>query len=210
MTRLKKIRTEKGLSQQEVANYLGITQQAYANYERMARQADYDTLKKLSEFFNCSIDYILGNSDKYPFPNITDDYTTFPVIGDIAAGYNHIAIENWDGEKIDIPNTYLKGHNKTEFIVLRVKGDSMYPTYQDGDKVLILKQSTVDYSGQIGAIIYENEMATLKKIEYKIGEKWIRLVPVNPSYPSIMINEDDLDTYHLIGIPKLVIREIND
>ena len=41
--------------------------------------------------------------------------------------------------------------------------------------------------------VYENEMATLKKIEYKIGEKWIRLVPVNPSYPSIMINEDDLD-----------------
>ena len=63
MTRMKELRTEKGLSQKDVASSLGITQQAYANYERMARQADYETLKKLSAIFDCSIDYLLGTSD---------------------------------------------------------------------------------------------------------------------------------------------------
>lgn len=63
MTRMKTLRIEKGLSQQAVADCLGITQQAYANYERLARQADYETLKKLSSIFDCSIDYLLGNTN---------------------------------------------------------------------------------------------------------------------------------------------------
>ena len=64
--------------------------------------------------------------DKFPNPNITEDYTTFLVIGDIAKGYNHIAIESWDGDKVDIPNSYLKGHTPKDFFVLCIKGDSMY------------------------------------------------------------------------------------
>ena len=60
---MKLIRTSKGLSQQAVADYLGITQQAYANYERMTRQADYETLLKLADFFNVSVDYLLGRSE---------------------------------------------------------------------------------------------------------------------------------------------------
>lgn len=63
MIRLKTLRTQMNLSQKDVAEFLGITQQAYANYERQARQADYETLGKLSNFFNVSIDYLLGNTD---------------------------------------------------------------------------------------------------------------------------------------------------
>ncbi len=59
---IKKLRLEKGLSQEYVAKYLGVTQQAYANYERGARQADYSTLEKLSTFFDVSIDYLLDDS----------------------------------------------------------------------------------------------------------------------------------------------------
>ena len=63
MIRLKALRTEKGLSQKEIAEYLGISQPAYANYERQAREADYDTLNKLADYFDCSIDYLLGRID---------------------------------------------------------------------------------------------------------------------------------------------------
>lgn len=148
-------------------------------------------------------------SDRFPPPNITEDYTTFPVIGEIAAGYDHIATESWDGDKIDIPNIYLKGRNKTDFFVLRVTGDSMFPTYQDGDKVLILKQTTLNYSGQIGAILYGDECATLKKVEYCNGEDWMRLVPINPNRPSIKIENENLEHCRVLGIPKLLIREID-
>ena len=66
MLNLKSARLAKGLNQQDVANYLGISQPAYANYERGARQADYETLKKLSDYFGVSVDYLLGKEEKTP------------------------------------------------------------------------------------------------------------------------------------------------
>ena len=49
----------------------------------------------------------------------------------------------------------------------------MYPQYQDGDKVLILRQSTVNYSGDVGAVIYNDENINIKKkiefVKMKIG-----------------------------------------
>lgn len=145
---------------------------------------------------------------QYPEPVITENYTTFPVIGDIAAGFDSIAFESWDGDTIEVPESYLKGHHKSEFFVLRVKGDSMYPLYQDGDRVLIFKQTDVNASGDIGAVIYDDEIGTLKKVEYVKGENWMRLVPINPNIPPIMIEGERLDHCRIIGIPKLLIREV--
>ena len=87
-------------------------------------------------------------------------------------------------------------------MVLKVHGDSMYPLYQDGDTVLILKQTTLDRSGDIGAIIYEDECATLKKIE-------LRLVPLNPLYKPETIENEALEHCRVIGVPRLLIREID-
>lgn len=78
----------------------------------------------------------------------------------------------------------------------------------DGDKVLILRQSTLNRSGDIGAIIYGGENATLKKVEYVMGENWMKLVPLNPNYPPIMIEDYDLEQCRVLGIPWLLIREI--
>lgn len=64
MLRMKELRLKKNMSQSDVAKVLGITQQAYANYEREARQADYATLKELSELFGCTIDYLLGRDQE--------------------------------------------------------------------------------------------------------------------------------------------------
>ena len=69
---MKLIRTSKGLSQQEVANHLGITQQAYANYERSVRQADYETLKKIADLFDATIDYLLGRADVPATPSLDE------------------------------------------------------------------------------------------------------------------------------------------
>ena len=145
-----------------------------------------------------------------PAPNITEEYTTFPVIGEVAAGYEAVAVEDWEGELIDVPDKYLLGHNKTDFFVLKVKGDSMYPQYQDGDKVLILKQSTMDYSGQIGVVIYGDDMGTLKRVEYAQGEDWMKLVPINPNHPIMRIENEDLEHCRVLGVPRLLLREIKD
>lgn len=140
--------------------------------------------------------------------DLADNNVSFPVIGELAAGYEHIAIEDWSGETIEIPESYLKGRKKENFLVLSVKGDSMYPHYQDGDKVLILKQDCINESGDIAAVIYDGEYATLKKVEYK--KDAVRLVPLNPEYMPREIVGADLEQFKIIGIPRLLVRDIED
>jgi transcriptional regulator with XRE-family HTH domain len=61
--RLKKLRIDKKLSQQHMADFLGITRQGYGKYEnsdeKNSSQPDFETLKKLSDFFGVSIDYLI-------------------------------------------------------------------------------------------------------------------------------------------------------
>lgn len=61
--RLKQLREENNLSQLDLANKLNMSQQAISAYEKGAREPDIDTIKKISDLFNVSTDYLLGKSD---------------------------------------------------------------------------------------------------------------------------------------------------
>lgn len=58
-TRLKELRARKRRTQEEVAKYLGVTRPAYTAYESGKRNPDYDTLIKLSDYFDVTLDYLL-------------------------------------------------------------------------------------------------------------------------------------------------------
>ncbi|MBZ9633022.1 MULTISPECIES: helix-turn-helix domain-containing protein [Clostridium] len=61
--RLKELRNEHKLTQQEFSNTLHINRSTIAGYESENKQPDYDTLQKFADFFNVSVDYILGRVD---------------------------------------------------------------------------------------------------------------------------------------------------
>lgn len=61
--RLKKLRNEKNLLQKEIAKKLKITTSAYGFYEQGKRTPDTETLNKIAEFYNVSIDYLLGRTN---------------------------------------------------------------------------------------------------------------------------------------------------
>lgn len=206
---------EQGKTQKELTDYLGITKNAFTDWKSGRIKSYTKHLDKIAEFFNVSVDYLLGKSEsknitssRFVQPEISETTVTFPVIGEVAAGYNHIADEDWTGETVEIPQSYLHGRPATDYFVLTVCGDSMYPLYMDGDKVLILKADTLEHSGQIGVIRYDDDNASLKKVEYVDGEDWLRMVPINPVYKPVEIRGADLELCSIIGIPKLLIRNI--
>lgn len=208
---LKSLRKAAHLSQSQLAEKLGLAPSTVGNYEQGTRIPDYETLELIADFFNVNMDLLFDRSEirkELKYPVISDSIVSFPVIGELAAGYEHIAMEDWSGETIEIPESYLKGRKREDYLVLSVKGDSMYPHYQDGDKVLILKQDCINESGDIAAVIYDGEYATLKKVEYK--KDAVRLVPLNPEYKPREISGSDLEQFKIIGIPRLLVREIND
>ena len=62
--RLKKLRKEKNISQLKLATDLNMNQNTISRYENKEREADYETLIKMADYFDVSLDYLLGRSDK--------------------------------------------------------------------------------------------------------------------------------------------------
>ena len=60
---LKLLRTKKGLSQKQLADIIGTSQQSINKYENHNVEPDIDTLIAFADFFNTSVDYLIGNTD---------------------------------------------------------------------------------------------------------------------------------------------------
>lgn len=58
--RIKELRESKGLTQREIADAIFCSQQVYSNYELGQRDIPTEVLISLAEYFDVSIDYILG------------------------------------------------------------------------------------------------------------------------------------------------------
>ncbi|MCY1094111.1 helix-turn-helix transcriptional regulator [Bacillus safensis] len=63
--RLIQLRKNKKLTQEQMAEKIGIHRGTYANYERGHRQPDYDTLLKIADFFEVTVDYLLRGEEHY-------------------------------------------------------------------------------------------------------------------------------------------------
>ena len=63
MIRLKELRKQKKISQVKLAIDLQMHQNSISRYERGERQADYTSLIRFADYFNVSIDYLLGRTD---------------------------------------------------------------------------------------------------------------------------------------------------
>lgn len=197
----------KGKAPSRVALDIGISKASVNRWKNGSIPSDA-TKQKIANYFGVSIASISELS--LDSPGITEDIITFPVLGEVAAGYDHIAYEDWSGATVDIPKSWLRGRNRNEYFTLQVTGDSMYPMYQDGDIVLVLKQSTMNRSGQIGVVLYDDNCATLKRVEYVDGEDWMTLSPVNPMYAPVTVRDEQLEHCRVLGIPRYVIREVHD
>ena len=62
--RLKKLRKERNISQLKLALDLNMNQNTFSRYENVEREADYETLIKFANYFDVSLDYLLGRTDK--------------------------------------------------------------------------------------------------------------------------------------------------
>lgn len=208
--RLLELINTNNISYGELSKETGIPKSALQRYATgETEKIPISRIEILAKALHTTASYIMGwKDDKLNSPIISSNNVEFAVIGDVAAGFDKIAVEDWNGDKILIPSSYLKGRNKDNFFVLRIKGDSMYPMYIDGDKVLVLKQNATDYNGQVAVAIYNDDNGTIKKIEQR--KNAVYLVPINPQYQPVEIKGTDIERLHILGIPKLLIREIDD
>lgn len=183
--RLKLLRTKTGLSQKELAEKLHIGYKNYNHFETGRSQPEGATLTTIADFFDVSVDYLLGRDFQGP-PRSTGGLW-IPVLGRIAAGIPLEAIEDIiDYEEID--------HNMAStgvYFGLQIKGDSMAPRIQTGDVVIVRQQQEAN-SGDIVVAIIDGQDATVKQIKMEQGG--IALVPWNPTYEVLRFTCDEVKT----------------
>ena len=62
LTNLKQLRDEAGISQKTLAEEIGVSQQSVNKYENHNIEPDIETLIRIADFFNTSVDYLIGHS----------------------------------------------------------------------------------------------------------------------------------------------------
>ena len=104
--RLKQLRERKRLSQIELANILEVSNGSIIKWERNERQPDYETLEKIADFFNTSIDYLLGRSETKDNNNVDFSFSTpqealsFILKQDMVADFGGFDLDNMSDDEI--------------------------------------------------------------------------------------------------------------
>lgn len=198
--KLKSLRISQKLTQTEMGKKLDIPTSTLGMYERNKRTPSPDVLAKYINFFDVTYDYILGNNSS---KSNSKKYKTIDVLGSIPSGIPLEAISNvTDTEDLSIDKFNLD----SDYIGLKVKGDSMYPDYLDGDTVIIQIQHDCE-SGQDAAVFINGYDATLKKV-IKNKDGTITLKPINQNYPPRTLRPK-YEEFKVLGIVKEIRRTKN-
>lgn len=125
-----------------------------------------------------------------------------PVYDSISAGFGVIAQ--------DVPVEYMPTYitcpsEQDKYIWINVHGDSMSPLIDDGSKILVKKQPSVD-SGQIAAVLVDDEEAVVKKVLY--NDNTVELHSVNPYYPPRVFKNNDVTRVQILGLVKEVSKAL--
>lgn len=97
--KLKALRSEKKVTQKQLAELLGVGRPTIAGYETKGKQPDFDKVIEIAEYFNVSIDYLIGTS---PIRNPYNKNHTDP-----AQSHNYIDITGLPKEDIDKVKEYV-------------------------------------------------------------------------------------------------------
>lgn len=66
---IRNMRIDNGYTQEQIAEYLGIKQNTYSQYEIGVLNYPIEAIIKLADFYNVSVDYLLGRTNvKEPYP----------------------------------------------------------------------------------------------------------------------------------------------
>ncbi|WP_285022621.1 helix-turn-helix domain-containing protein [Lactococcus garvieae] len=122
-------------------------------------------------------------------PYEPDKMGTAPILGEIAAGYNIMAEENFDG-MMPVSAEYA---GRDDVFWLNIRGQSMESLIHDGSFGLFECSDDI-YDGRIGAVMAEDgDWITVKRIYHNLDENGyllgLTLVPENDECPTIEINE---------------------
>jgi repressor LexA len=203
--KLKKARVDANLSQAEMAEKLGLNVRTYGSYERGERDVSTALLRNICQILNISSDELLDTRQPKPADTLTvlpqDKIHMIPVFGSVAAGFGAYA----SSDIIEYIPLYIENDCDVEdTICITVKGQSMYPKIEEGDRIVVRRQDSVD-NGRIAVVMIGDE-AVVKRVECEKNK--LTLISINPEYPPRVIEGKDLEEVRIVGLVQEVMKRL--
>lgn len=211
-TKLKIARNNANLLQSDVSKLLNekyeinVARETISRWESDVRVPKQEILCKLAEIYNVPIEYLCDDTPKIiakdilsSTPQFREDTTLLPILGTVAAGNGAYADNAIDGYEY-APSSWV--HDGTE-VFLKVKGDSMYPKFEENDLLLIHPQENIE-NGEYGVVLIDGNDGVVKRV--MINKDSIELISINPLYPPRIFKQEDMSRLRIFGKVKKLIR----
>lgn len=205
---IRQLRNEKGLTQEQLGDLIGVQKAAVQKWENGSVQnLKRATIMKLAEIFGVSpVSFVKDDEDDQTSEEsnisaiIENGIYRVPVFESVSAGFGAYS----SNDIIDhIPVVIRNRSDVDDTIAIKVVGDSMYPKIEDGDIIIVRRQTSID-SGDIGVVLLDGDEGLVKKIVY--GEDWIELVSINPEYQTKRFEGAEVMRLRVVGKVKQIVK----
>ena len=193
MNRLKELRTKHRLKQSELADVLNVTQSTLSGWETGRYDIGNSDLNKIADYFDVSLDYLLGREvvKNVPLIDLPPENKKIPIIGSVKCGPNGLAYQYLEGY-------VLVGEEfKGDIVAFRCTGDSMKDIgITDGDLAIVRLQEDVE-CGELAVVTINGDEGTLKRV--RKFEHGIILEAANQEYPPRIFTGSELELIRIVG-----------
>ena len=192
---IKRLREEKGLSQDALAKLTGYTDRSsITKIEKGQVDLQQSKIELFAKALGTTSRELVGWDDELP---VKKKGIAINVLGRVAAGAPIEAVE----EIIDTEEITEEMACKGEFFGLQIHGQSMEPRMVEGDVVIVMKQDTAE-TGDIVIATVSGTDATCKRLKkYRDG---IELIPINPSYSPMFYTNAEIEEKPVRILGKVV------
>lgn len=190
--KIKILRKNKKITQDDLAEKLNVSKQTLFMYENEKRLIPIDVLANVAKVFSVPIESFFSETDIFNNVTFKSDFKRIPIISEVSAGKGEFGrddILDW----LEMPSSLCSRCEYGTF----VKGDSMEPKILDGDLILIHKTDVID-NGSVG-IFRVGENVFCKKYFANPITKEVVLKSINPKYDSIRITESFHEDFYILG-----------
>lgn len=195
--KLKQKREELGLEQQELAELIGVSKQAYFKWEKGLSKPTKANIAKLEKILKVPTGYLSEDEISSLYKQLTEpnQEKAITYVRDLVSSQKVISIAEKRSEyrvyeklsagigasvygDLDYDVVYYNEELPHDFASW-VDGNSMEPTYQNGE-VALIRETGFDYDGAVYAVVWDSQ-TYIKKVYRE--EEGLRLVSINKDYP---------------------------
>lgn len=205
--RIKECREKLGLTQDELAQITGYKSRSSINkIEKGGNDLPQSKIVAFAKALKTTPAYLMGWEDeKKDEPSAVilpaEKIHMIPVFGSVAAGFGAYA----SSDIIEYIPLYIENDfDVADTICITVRGQSMYPKIEDGDKIVVRRQESVD-NGRIAVVMIGDE-AVVKRVECEKNK--LTLISINPEYPPRIIEGEELANCRIVGLVQQVIKAV--